>query len=55
MAAVKQIGVGVIGCGMISNTYLPNLTERYGAVKLIGVADQVEEKAKAAAEKYHRA
>ena len=53
MAAVKQIGVGVIGCGMISMTYLPNLTERYGAVKLVGVADLVEEKARAAAEKYH--
>ncbi len=53
MAAVKQIGIGVIGCGMISNTYLPNLTERYGAVKLVGVADLVEEKARKAAERYH--
>ena len=53
MAAVQQIGIGVIGCGMISNTYLPNLTQRYGAVKLVGVADLVEEKARKAAEKYN--
>ena len=48
---MKQIGIGVIGCGAISRTYLPNL-KNAAAVRIVGVADLVREKAEAAAERF---
>ncbi len=51
--SIKPIGVGVIGCGMISNTYFPNMVERFDILNVIACADLIEEKAKAKAEEYH--
>ncbi|MBQ9046360.1 MAG: Gfo/Idh/MocA family oxidoreductase [Solobacterium sp.] len=51
--SVTPIGIGVIGCGMISKTYLPNMAERFSILKIVGVADLIEERAKEAAEKYN--
>ncbi|MBQ7149301.1 MAG: Gfo/Idh/MocA family oxidoreductase [Pseudobutyrivibrio sp.] len=48
----KQIKIGVIGCGTISNVYLSNITEHYKNVEVVAVADLVLEKAKETAEKY---
>lgn len=36
---MRQYGVGVIGCGAISRTYLRNITERFSILKLVGVAE----------------
>ncbi len=46
------VKTAVIGCGMISDIYLKNLTERFSIIDLVGVADIVPEKAAAQAEKY---
>ena len=45
MAAVKQIGIGVIGSGTISYTYLSTLTSMIGAAKIIGCSDLIPERA----------
>ncbi|WP_435746330.1 Gfo/Idh/MocA family protein [Microbacterium sp. PMB16] len=45
------VGVGIIGAGNISDQYLSNLTT-FPDVRVIAVADVIEERAKAQAEKY---
>jgi predicted dehydrogenase len=45
------VGVGIIGAGNISDQYLSNLTT-FPDVRVIAVADLIEERAKAQAEKY---
>lgn len=50
--ALKKIGIGVIGCGAISDTYLPNIYERFSLIRIVGVADLIPEKAALAAERY---
>ena len=49
---MKKYGVGVVGCGNISDIYLANINHMFDNLKLIGVADLSEEKAKLQAEKY---
>ena len=49
---MRKVGIGVIGCGMIAHTYLENLAKRFGVIKIVGVADLIEEKAKWASERY---
>lgn len=49
----RKVGVGVIGCGAISETYLPNMVGRFSVIELIGVADLIPERAAEAAAKYH--
>lgn len=51
--SIKPIGVGVIGCGMISNTYFPNMVERFDILNVIGCADLIAEKAEAKAKEYN--
>ena len=51
--AIRKVGIGVIGCGMIAHTYLENLAKRFGAVQILGVADLIEERAQWASERYH--
>ena len=52
MATTESVRVGVIGCGGIANgVHLPSLAEIDGA-ELVAVCDLVEDKARAAAEKY---
>lgn len=48
----KKIGIGVIGCGTISDVYLTNITQHYRNLDLIAVADMFPEKAKMTQEKY---
>lgn len=47
----KKIKVGVIGCGSVSNMYLPHLSQSE-YVELISVCDIIFERAQAQAEKY---
>lgn len=49
----KKIGIGVIGCGTISDVYLTNITQHYENLDLIAVADMYMEKAKQTQEKYN--
>ncbi len=49
----KKIGIGIIGCGTISQVYLGNFTEHYDNVEVLAVADMFMEKAKETKEKYN--
>ena len=49
---MKKIGIGIIGCGNISDIYLKNLSTLFKSIDLIGCADIVEEKAKEKSEEY---
>lgn len=48
----RKIRVGLIGCGSVSNMYLPHLSKSTH-VELVSVCDIIPERAKAQAEKYH--
>ena len=48
----KKLGIGVIGCGTISDVYLTNIVEHYDNLELLACADLYVEKAQQAAEKY---
>lgn len=45
---MKITGVGVIGCGNISQIYLENMTQRYSNLEVIACADMFPEKAQEA-------
>jgi len=49
---MKTIGIGVIGCGNISDIYLSNIKNMFEDLELIAVADLDPEKAQAQASKY---
>ena len=49
---LEKVGIGVIGCGAISITYLDNLSG-FSIIKIVGVADQISERAEQTALKYH--
>ncbi len=59
MKPFRKFKVAVIGCGMISNTYLPNLCTGEGAngyfnvLEVVGCSDIKPERSKAQSEKYH--
>ena len=48
----QPVKTAVIGCGMISDTYLTNLKNTFSIIDLIGCADMVDWKAQKQAEKY---
>ncbi len=50
---MRIVKIGIIGCGVISNTYLDNITGMYKKLEVVAVADMFPEKAKATAEKYN--
>jgi predicted dehydrogenase len=50
---MNKIGVGIIGCGVISDIYLENLSTKMSHVTLVGCADLVDEKATIQSEKYN--
>ena len=52
MKEFKPVKVAVIGCGMISDIYLTNMTKRYNALEVVGCSDIKPERSKAKAEKY---
>lgn len=49
---MRRIGLGVVGCGVISGVYLKNLKTLFSAVELVGVCDALPEKAREAAGLY---
>lgn len=49
---MNKVKVGVVGCGNISGIYFENLTKTFVNTEVYACADLVEERAKAAAEKY---
>ncbi|TAE53844.1 MAG: gfo/Idh/MocA family oxidoreductase, partial [Bacteroidetes bacterium] len=49
--ADRKIKIGLIGCGSVSNMYLPHLSKS-PYVELVSVCDIIPEKARLAAEKY---
>lgn len=49
----QPVKTAVIGCGMISDTYMTNLSETFSIIDLVGCADMVDEKAARQAEKYN--
>jgi predicted dehydrogenase len=51
MAAAGSVGVGFIGTGMISDTYLENLTS-FPDVRVVILGDLDQQRAQAQAEKY---
>ena len=53
MAKKDYIGIGIIGCGTISEVYLTNITQHYHNVKIVACADMFLEKAQAAKEKFN--
>jgi len=42
---MKKRGVGIIGCGTISQTYLNNLTSKFSIINVVGVSDKLRERA----------
>lgn len=48
----RQIGVGVIGAGAISDIYLHNMTERFSGIKVVSICANHREHAERKAEKY---
>jgi predicted dehydrogenase len=49
---MRKTGVGIVGCGNISDVYLKNLTELFKEVEVTHLCDVVSERASAAAGKY---
>jgi predicted dehydrogenase len=49
----KSIYTAVIGCGMISDIYLKNMTERFENLEVVACCDLDPEKAAGKAEAYH--
>lgn len=50
---MRRIKIGLIGCGVIANTYVANINKYYQKLYLVACADMFLEKAKQFAEKYH--
>lgn len=50
--SIEKIGVGVIGLGAISQTYLDNMHDRFAILDIVGVTTRNAEKTKAVAERY---
>lgn len=48
----KTIGIGIVGCGTISDVYLTNITQHYKNLKVVACADMFLEKAQQTKEKY---
>jgi len=49
---MKRIGIGIVGCGKISDIYLTNLTSMFDNVHVAAVADLFPERAQAKASEY---
>lgn len=48
----KKIGVGIVGCGNISDTYFENLTKKFPWIDVLACSDLLPERAKEKALKY---
>lgn len=52
MNPFRPVKTAVIGCGMISDIYLTNMTKRYNALEVVGCSDIKPERSAEKAEKY---
>ncbi|MCM8709950.1 Gfo/Idh/MocA family oxidoreductase [Clostridium sp. SYSU_GA19001] len=50
---MRKVKIGVIGCGVISNTYLTNITNMYKTLEVVAVADMFKEKAEETAKRFN--
>jgi predicted dehydrogenase len=50
---MRKVKTGIIGCGVISQTYLVNLTTYYTTVEVVALADIFIDKAREAAQKFN--
>ena len=50
---IKPVKTAVLGCGMISNTYLPILTKKFKILEVIGCCDMDQELAQKTAKRYN--
>jgi predicted dehydrogenase len=50
---VRQVKIGVVGCGMISSIYLKNCTQTFDILDVVAVADLVPELAQQRAEEFN--
>jgi predicted dehydrogenase len=48
----EQVGIGIIGAGYISSTYLENCINRYDNLRVIGIADVLMDRAEVQAERF---
>lgn len=53
MAKVKPLKTAIIGCGMIFDSYMTPISERFSILDVVGCADQVDAKAEEKAKKYN--
>ncbi|MDR1570353.1 MAG: Gfo/Idh/MocA family oxidoreductase [Oscillospiraceae bacterium] len=49
---MKKYGVGVVGCGNISRTYLSNLTKKFSVVDVVGISDILPERSAAKSDEF---
>jgi len=49
----KKIKVGIVGCGVISEIYMQNLTNRFKNVEIIATTDLIRERAEKRAEQFN--
>lgn len=49
---MRKVKIGIIGCGVISNTYILNIKSMFGWLEIVACADILVNKAKETAEKY---
>ena len=49
---MEKVRIGVVGVGAISGIYLENITARFRELEIVGVCDLIDERARAAVEKY---
>ena len=50
--AIKPVGIGIVGAGVISEVYLKNLSTLFDHTRVVGVADVLPERAKARADQF---
>ena len=50
---MRKYGIGVIGCGRISGTYLTNMTTKFSILNVVGVSDLIEERSAAKAKEFN--
>ncbi len=49
---MRKVGLGIVGCGVISGIYLKNIHSLFHNLNLVGVCDAFPEKAESAAKEY---
>lgn len=50
--SVDKVGIGIVGCGVISEIYMKNISDKFNITKLVACSDLDEERMKQSALKY---